>query len=187
MKRRSRRAAIALSVLAVLAAQASAGSWLDEEASGVLGTGTGAAVADIQRRFGADARILSIAIDEAGTSIAVQDPAVRAHVDRHRYEADGSVSREPVAVGRSERRLRARLFRLSEVDPAVIPRILAAATAAVDTEGGAATHVLLDRSEGSGDVVSWGSPRWRVYVEGPRGGGYVEFDLKGDRKRVVRW
>jgi hypothetical protein len=90
-------------------------------------------------------------------------------------------------VGRSERRLRARLFRLAEVDLAVIPRILAAATAAVDTEDGAAKHLRLDRSEGSGDVVSWGPPRWRVYVEGPRGGGYVEFGLDGKRKRVTRW
>ena len=59
--------------------------------------------------------------------------------------------------------------------------------AAVDTEGGAAKNVRLDRSEGYGDVESWGPPRWRVYVEGPRGGGYAEFALDGKRKRVMRW
>lgn len=99
-----------MGAVASLAAGASSGG--EAGGAGSLAANTVVAVSDVQRRFGADARILSIEIDEAGASIAVQDAAVGAHVDRH---------------------------------------------------------------------------RWRVYVEGPRGGGYVEFGLDGKRKRVTRW
>ena len=43
-------------------------------------------------------------------------------------------------------------------------------------------RVTLDRHS-----VDVGRPRFRVHVEGPRAGGYVEFRLDGRRGRVVRW
>ncbi len=152
-----------------------------------LGANTAAAIADVQRRLGAEAQVLSIEVTPGETSIAVRDREKHGHVDRHRYDAGGAAESEPLAVGRSERQLRARLFPLRDVKAEVLPGILAAAPAAVDTEGGVATHALLDRAEGSGDTGSWEPPRWRVYVEGPRGGGYAEFALDGKRKRVMRW
>jgi hypothetical protein len=153
-----------------------------------LGTLAEAALADVRRRFGADASVLAIEVHPDGAAIALQDPAVPAHVDRHRYDEEGRrVAPEPVAVGRNLRELRARLFRLREVDASVLPALLAGAPAEVDTEGGAVTHVILDRQEGSGEYPVWGAPRWRVHVTGPRGGGSVEYALDGRRKRVYRW
>jgi hypothetical protein len=147
-----------------------------------------AALADVRRRFGAEAAILAIEVHPEETAIAVQDPALPAHVDRHRYDGEGRRLRpEPVAVGRSMRELRARLFRLREVDASVLPALIAAAPAEVDTERGEVTHVVLDRREGSGEYPVWGAPRWRVHVAGPRGGGSVEYALDGTRKRVYRW
>ena len=143
---------------------------------------------DVRRRFGAEVSILSIEVQAEETAIAVQDPAVPSHVDVHRYDARGRrTESEPLAVGRNQRELRARLFRLREVDAAVLPRLLAAAPAEVATEEGAVTHATLERHEGSGEYPVWGAPRWRVHVAGPRGGGTVEYALDGKRKRVIRW
>jgi hypothetical protein len=153
-----------------------------------LGDLAQAAIADVRRRFGAEVSVLSVEVHPGETAIAVQDPAVPAHVDRHLYDEEGRrASSEPVQAGRNMRELRARLFRLREVDAAVLPALLAAAPAEVDTEGGAVTHVVLDRQEGSGEYPVWGAPRWRVHVAGPRGGGSVEYALDGRRKRVIRW
>ena len=146
------------------------------------------ALADVRRRIGAEALVLSVEVGPQDAAIAVQDPGVPAHVDRHRYdEAGRHVETEPVPVGRNLRELRARLFPLREVDASVLPPLLAAAPAEVDTEGGAVTQVVLDRQEGSGEYPVWGAPRWRVHVTGPRGGGSVEYGLDGKRKRVIRW
>ena len=185
---RKARAWCAVAVLAAtIPGPVAASSFDDDEEPGTLWAKVPSVLADVQRRFGTAARIMSLEIHAEETVIAVQDPAVPAHVDRHTYAANGGVESEPLAVGRNERRIRAQLFRVSEVDLAVLPRILAAAPAAVDTEGGTVRHAILARTEGMGESESWGAPRWRVYVEGPRGGGYVEYGLDGARKRVTRW
>ena len=146
------------------------------------------ALADVRKRVGPEASVLAIEIHAEETAIQVQDPAVPSHVDRHVYGPTGlHVETEPVAVGRNLRELRARLFRLREVDASVLPPLLASAPVEVDTEGGAVTQVVLDRQEGSGEYPVWGPPRWRVHVAGPRGGGSVEYALDGKRKRVIRW
>ena len=92
-----------------------------------------------------------------------------------------------MAVGRNLRELRARLFRLREVDASVLPPLLAAAPVEVATEAGAVSSVTVERKEGSGEYPVWGEPRWYVVVVGPRGGGSVEYALDGKRKRVYRW
>ena len=144
-------------------------------------------VREVQRRLGDDVRILSLEVWPEEALIAVQDPQNSAHVDRYGYR-DGSLSSpEPMAVGRNARQVRARLFALRDVNLSVLPSIVSAAPDAVQTEEGRVTHALLERAQGWNTESSWGRPVWRVYVEGPRGGGYVEYRLDGKRGRVVRW
>jgi hypothetical protein len=142
----------------------------------------------VQGRFGPEARLLSLEIGAEDAAVVVQDPATPSHVDRYAYQRAELTDPEPVAVGRNERALRARLFLAREVRSSVLPAILEATPALVGTEAGRVTRVILERPEGSSDSgSSWGKPRWRVLVEGPRGGGYVEYGLDGKRKHVVRW
>jgi hypothetical protein len=112
------------------------------------------------------------------------------HVDRYRYSEGRLEDPEPVAVGRSQRQLRARLFPMAAADLARLPELLHRALAEVDAEGGQVEHITLERNEHQSwvyDSTSWTRPLFRVHVAGPRSGGYVEFRLDGKRGRVVRW
>jgi hypothetical protein len=146
-----------------------------------------AAQRDLLRRFGDGVRILSIELGPGVASFAVQDPGHLAHVDLYTYRDGALAETEPLAVGRNHRQVRARLFNLRDVDLTLLPGMVSAAPAAVGTEDGRVRHLVLERSQGYNSESSWGRPRWRVHVEGSRGGGSVEYGLDGKRGRVVRW
>jgi hypothetical protein len=171
-------------MLALAGAAASAASAADEPS--LLDQAT-PIVAEIQRRFGDGVRILSLEVGPEEAFIAVQDPRQPAHVDRYGYRDGSLTSPEPMAVGRNQRQVRARLFPLRALDLSRLPAMVAAAPDAVNTEDGRVTHAVVERSQGWNSDSSWGRPRWSVHVEGPRGGGYVEYGLDGKRGRVVRW
>jgi hypothetical protein len=144
-------------------------------------------VSEVQRRFGGDVRILGLEVWPEEAFVAVQDPQKTGNVDRYGYRDGAFSSPEPQAVGRNRRELKARLFPVRDVDLSVLPAMVSAAPGAVDTEDGRVTHAVVERSQGWNNDSSWGRPRWRVHVEGPRGGGYVEYGLDGKRGRVVKW
>jgi hypothetical protein len=146
-----------------------------------------AALAAVQNRLGAPLEILRIVIGPDFVDVDARDPRQSMHVDRHHYAEGRLESPEPVAVGRNERQLRARLFPLAPADLARVPDLLRPALAEVRAEDGLVQQITIDRQEGSGDNPSWGRPIFRVHVSGPRSGGYVEFRLDGRRGRVVRW
>lgn len=145
------------------------------------------ATAALHARFGADARVLSIDLRAEDLDVEVQDRAVPAHVDRFTFEEGALGEGEPVAVGRNRKHLEARLFPLSDVDLSILPRLVLHAETRAQTEDGRATHVRIERQEGGGDVASWGRPVIRVFVDGPRGGAYVEYGLDGRERDVKRW
>lgn len=145
------------------------------------------AIAALRERFPGGTRVLSLNLRPDSLDVEAQDPAVRAHVDRVTFEDGAFGDPEPVPVGRNQRRLEAQLFPLDDVDLSLLPRLVAHAERRAETEGGRAMHVRVERQEGGGDVPSWGRPLVRVYVEGPRGGAYVEFALDGKEKDVKRW
>jgi hypothetical protein len=144
--------------------------------------------AAVRARFGAQARILSLTVRHDAAEIQVQDPANLSHVDRYEFE-DGSLQApEPVQVGRNQKQLEARLFALADVELALVPRLLADAHAQARTEDARVANVSIERHEGFGEYsYSWGQPRIRVVVDGPRGGAVVEYALDGKRKGVTRW
>jgi hypothetical protein len=149
-----------------------------------------AALAALQQRLGAPLAILQVVVFPDSVEIDARDPREPMHVDRYTY-ADGRLeSPEPVAVGRNERQLRARLFPLTAADLARLPELLPQALEEVRAEEGKVDQITLQRDEHTSwvyDSTSWTKPRFRVHVSGPRSGGYVEFDLDGKRGRVIRW
>ena len=143
-------------------------------------------IAALQARFGS-ARVLNLDVRADGFDVEVQDPAAPAHVDRFTFEDGVLGGPEPVAVGRSQKRLEAQLFPLAQVDLAMLPRLLTDAEVRGRVEEGKATHVRIERASGGGESESWGRPVFRVFVDGPRGGAFVEYGLDGRKRDVKRW
>ena len=135
----------------------------------------------------AGARILNLDLRPDTFDVDVQDPAIPSHVDRFRFEDGVLGGPEPVQVGRNQKRLEAQLFALADVDLAILPRLLADAVERARTEDGRVTHARVERAEGYGEYDGWGRPVFRVYVDGPRGGAYVEYGLDGKKRDVKRW
>lgn len=144
-------------------------------------------VSALAARFAKDARVLNLDLRPDGFDVEVQDPAVPSHVDRFTFEDGVLGGPEPVPVGRNRKQLEARLFPLADVDLAILPRLLADAEERARTEDGKATHVRIERAEGYGEYESWGRAVFRVFVDGPRGGAFVEYGLDGKKRDVKRW
>jgi hypothetical protein len=144
-------------------------------------------VAALRSRFGPQGRILSLRVQHDGAEVQIQDPATPMHVDRYEFEDGRLGEAEPVQVGRNRRRLEARLFDLADVDLTIVPGLLSDARARARTEDGRTTHVLIERQDAGGEYESWGRPVIRVYVDGPRGGAFVEYGLDGKHRHVTRW
>lgn len=151
--------------------------------------GCGAAVLRaVQERYGSPVDVLSLLVYPASAELEARDPGHPSHVDRFSCEEGQVGEPEPVQAGRNQRQLEARLFSLDEEQLAILPGLLPVALESVEAEAGVVSHVSLERSETTTDHgTSWTGPVFRVYVEGPRAGGYVEFRLDGKRGRVVRW
>jgi hypothetical protein len=109
------------------------------------------------------------------------------HVDRYEFDDGVLGTGEPVQVGRNQKALNARLFPLADVDLSIVPGLLADAVARTQTDDAKATLVTIERTDAYTDYESWTRPVIRVNVEGPRGGGFVEYQLDGKKKRVTRW
>ena len=141
-----------------------------------------------EQRYGRPVEIATLLLFRASADLDVRDPDQPLHLNRFPCK-DGEVGEtEPVHAGRNQRRLEARLFNLETDQLAILPQLLPTAVTVVGAEDAEVTHVILERSETtSNSGRHYSKPRFRVYVEGPRGGGYAEFRLDGKRGRVVRW
>jgi hypothetical protein len=117
-------------------------------------------------------RILSVVIYPDYLIAQVQDPALPANVDE--YEWRGQLgSPVPVRlVGDGD--IEANLYSADEVDWPAIGALVAAAPGAVAVEGGAVTHLNVQRSLPFSDSI-----RIRVFVNGTRDSGFVDADANG--------
>lgn len=78
--------------------------------------------------------------------------------------------------------LEANLFSLADIDVTQIPRMVAEAPGLTAVEEPQVTHIIIERS-----VFHEGFPvTFKVYVNGPRGGGYVEYDHAGTLIQVMQ-
>jgi hypothetical protein len=109
--------------------------------------------------------------------VEAQDPANPEHLDRYVYRGGSLEAPSPLRGTQTE--FAPELFGLSEPDWSMLPALAAEALRQIPTEAGEITHVIADRSEfDEGQVVL------RVYVNGPRGGGYLKAAADGTVLRV---
>ena len=130
---------------------------------------------------GEPSRFMQIAIYPTYGFADAQDANNLAHVDEYPFR-DGVVGpSSPIQlVGDGD--LNASLFSLADVDWTVVSALVAAAPAQTTVEEPVAAYVLIERSafiDGSPVTV-------KVYVTGPRGSGFVEYDGAGTLIKVVQ-
>ena len=148
----------------------------------------GQAIVALQGRLGTDARVLRLHLGYEEVELDAQDPAEPAHVDRYTWREARLAGPEPVAAGRNLRQLKARLFALRDVRLVVLQRALSEAVRATQTEDGHVTQVVIERDDYSSDSGDgWIAPLLRVHVDGPRSGGFLQMNLDGKHRRVMRW
>lgn len=137
--------------------------------------------ARLEGKVGRPLRLRMLVIHPGYASAEVQDPRIPEHVDRYTLRANNIDGPEPVKlVGRrvTTEELTMESFDITELDLGAIPKMVADALGRLKMADGKVSHVTCKRQlPFSSDV------RCRVYVEGTRRNGSVDYDAKG---RVVR-
>ncbi len=114
--------------------------------------------------------------------LEAQNPKKREHVDNYKLWANKVERPTPVRLGSDKAQLNQQLFSLDAVDFSVVRGLLQRTLAELKVEDGKVTHVILER-DGTHEKRE---PIWRVYVNGTRENGFIEFSLRGDKLRTVR-
>jgi len=114
--------------------------------------------------------------------VEAQDPKNKQHLDRYWYRNGVVDEPEPLQVSSSDRdKLDKLVFPLDLISFDKLASVIEGALKEIPIEQGKVSHVILTR-----DMFSKQQPVVRVYVSGPRdGGGYIEYDGSGKRRRVV--
>lgn len=115
-------------------------------------------------------------------TLEAQDPKHAEHVDSYKLWASKVERPEPVRLGNDKKQLAQVLFSLDSVDFSMLQRLIKQALAELGIEEGKVTHVILER-DGSG---AQREPLWRIYVNGSRDSGFVEFSTSGEKRRAVQ-
>ena len=130
---------------------------------------------------GAPTKLMNVTIYPDYAFATAQDPANPLHVDEYPYRAGVVGASSPVTlVGDGD--LESNLFATTDVDWTFLSRAVAEAPSLMPTvEEGVVTHIIVERSVFTPDF----SVVVRVYVSGPRGGGYVEYSAAGALLQVM--
>jgi len=148
--------------------------WTPESSAQVLGAFESTISGD-------PSRFLTINIYDTYAFADAQDANVPEHVDEYPFR-DGVVGASSPVQLIGDGDLNASLFSLADFDATQIPRLVADAPAQTKVEEPAVVYVRIERS-----AFIDGSPvTIKVYVNGPRGGGYVEYDAAGTLLQVVQ-
>jgi hypothetical protein len=115
-------------------------------------------------------------------TLEAQNPKAPDHVDSYKLWANKVERPEPVRLGGDKKALAQILFSLDSVDFALVPRLIKQAVAELKIEEGKVTHVYLERDASSAKR----DPIWRVYVNGSRDSGFVEFSVTGEKLRTAQ-
>jgi hypothetical protein len=134
-----------------------------------------------KEKVGGPVRALELILYPQFAKMQAQDPKKKENVDEYEYR-NGSVD-DPAPVklmGDSDQKtLEANLFSLDTVDFTAVPKMVQDATQRLNLEDGKVSHMILKRGLPFNKDV-----RWRVYVNGTRKNGSVEYDEKGNMKKV---
>lgn len=129
---------------------------------------------------GEPSRFMQIILYPDYAFATAQDAAIPTHVDEYPWRNGVVGASSPVTlVGDGD--LESNLFSATEVDWTFLARAVAEAPALTAVEEGVVSHIIVERSVFTADF----SVVVRVYVSGPRGGGYVEYTPTGTMTQVV--
>lgn len=112
-------------------------------------------------------------------TLEAQDPKNLDHVNSYKLWANKVERPQPVRLGSDKKALAQLLFSLDGVDFAIVPKLIKQALAELRIEEGKVTHVYLERDGSSAKR----DPIWRVYVNGSRDSGFMEFSVTGQKVR----
>jgi hypothetical protein len=115
-------------------------------------------------------------------SLEAQNPKNPEHVDSYKLWANKVERPEPVRLGSDKKALAQILFSLDSVDFTIVPRLIKQSLAELKIEEGKVTHVYLERDSINGKR----DPIWRIYVNGSRDSGFIEFSVTGEKRRVAQ-
>ncbi|TPW10071.1 MAG: hypothetical protein FD127_3910 [Acidimicrobiaceae bacterium] len=124
---------------------------------------------------GEPSRFMQIILYPDYAFASAQDANTPTHVDEYPWREGAVGASSPVTLF-GDGDLEASLFSASDVDWAFIARAVVEAPTTLAVEEGAVSHIIVDRSVFTDDF----SVVVRVYVTGPRGGGYVEYTPAGE-------
>jgi hypothetical protein len=149
----------------------------------LLGTeGVTALIASYEAAIGASpARLLSLKLYPDYAFATAQSPTNPVNVDEYPYRNGVVGPSSPVTlVGDGD--LETNLYSSTDVDWSFLSAAVAEAPSLLpDVVEGAVSHVIVERSPFTPDLAL----TVRVYVSGPRGGGYVEYSAAGALIQVV--
>jgi hypothetical protein len=114
--------------------------------------------------------------------LEAQNPKNPDHVDGYKLWANKVERPEPVRLGSDKKQLAQLLFSLDSVDFTLMPKLIKQALSELKIEEGKVTHVFLERDS----VSAKRDPIWRVYVNGSRDSGFMEFSVTGEKRRVAQ-
>lgn len=115
-------------------------------------------------------------------SLEAQNPKTPDHVDSFKLWASKVERPEPVRLGSDKKALSQILFSLDSVDFKILPRLIQQSLTELKIEEGKVTHVFLERDSINGRR----DPIWRVYVNGSRDSGFIEFSVTGEKRRIAQ-
>lgn len=133
-----------------------------------------------EERLGSPVMVKELVLYPSYAIAEAQDPKNKQHLDRYVYRSGALGSPEPVRLSSSERDVNKVVFSLDQIAFDKLAGMIQSALKDLPVEEGKVTHVILTR-----DVFTKGVPAIRVYVNGPRDSGYVEYAANGKRGRVV--
>lgn len=137
-----------------------------------------AVVDDLRTVLGGNLRPLEIVLYPTYSYAEVQSPANPAHVDRYFWRDGTWTGPEPVRT-HSGMDIEADVFAAEGVALDQVPQLVARTLEVLAIEGGEPTHVIVERNTPfDEDVVM------RVYVNGPRTSGRIDYHADGSEKRV---
>jgi hypothetical protein len=134
-----------------------------------------------EAQLGRPIRTKELVIYQYYALLEAQDPKNPEHVNRYKLWANKVERPEPVRLGTEKKQLQNILFSLDEVDFTLLSKLIKQTLEELKIEEGKVTHVFLERDGTSAKR----EPIWRVYVNGTRDSGFIEYSLGGQKRRVV--
>jgi succinyl-diaminopimelate desuccinylase len=131
------------------------------------------ALAEVEERFDAQARVLTIEADQARLVVQVEEPRGTGRLVQYEYRRGELQGPHAVEV-RGSGELSHNLFALGSVKLSALPDLLGAAVDKVDPQDGRVRGLVIRRNLPDSEEI-----RVRVFVDSPRRDGYLDADAEG--------